>query len=230
MNRQFKRILGLVKKTGLTEYSRPRRNGILAINIVEGDELITAALTNGEQDIVLQTRSGMATRFNEREVRAVGRNSQGVRGVTLDGDDLLIGMVAVVRREAHLLVVCENGYGKRTDIEAFRIIHRGGKGVISIRTTERNGNAVTIMEVLDNDELIIVTRNGMLIRLPVQDIRPLGRVTQGVRLINLAEDDLVVDVERVPQGENEEIGELENGEDGIDEDENGAGDDSEMDV
>jgi len=196
---------GLVKKTELTEYSRPRRNGILAINIVEGDELITAAVTNGEQDIVLQTREGMATRFNEREVRAVGRNSQGVRGVSLEEGDYVIGMVAVVRREAHLLVVCENGYGKRTDIEAFRITHRGGKGVISIRTTERNGGAVTIMEVLDNDELIIVTRNGMLIRLPVQDIRPLGRVTQGVRLINLAEDDLVMDVERVPQGENEGI-------------------------
>ncbi len=199
---------GLVKKTELTEYSRPRRNGILAINIVEGDELITAVITNGEQDIVLQTHEGMATRFNEREVRAVGRNSQGVRGVSLEDNDLVIGMVAVVRREAHLLVVCENGYGKRTDIDAFRITHRGGKGVISIRTTERNGGAVTIMEVVDNDELIIVTRNGMLIRLPIQDIRPLGRVTQGVRLINLGDDDLVMDVERVPQGENDGIDEI----------------------
>jgi DNA gyrase subunit A len=215
---------GLVKKTALTEYSRPRRNGIVAINIVEGDKLISAVLTTGEQDIVLQTREGMAIRFNEREVRAVGRNSQGVRGITLDENDYVVGMVAVMRREAHLLVVCENGYGKRTDIDAFRIIHRGGKGVISIRTNERNGVAVTIMEVVDNDELIMVTQNGMLIRLPVHDIRPLGRVTQGVRLINLAEDDLVVDVERVPQGENEDIGEMENrnGEDRNGEEESGA--------
>jgi DNA gyrase subunit A len=200
---------GLVKKTELTEYSRPRRNGIVAINIIEGDELISAVVTSGEQDIVLQTREGMATRFNEREVRTVGRNSQGVRGISLEKSDWVVGMVAVMRREAHLLVVCENGYGKRTDIDAFRITHRGGKGVISIRTNERNGGAVTIMEVVDNDELIMVTQNGMLIRLPVHDIRPLGRVTQGVRLINLAEDDLLVDVERVPQGENEGIGEME---------------------
>lgn len=212
---------GLVKKTALTEYSRPRRNGIVAINIVEGDKLISAVLTAGEQDIVLQTREGMAIRFNEREVRTVGRNSQGVRGITLDENDYVVGMVAVMRHEAHLLVVCENGYGKRTDIDAFRIIHRGGKGVISIRTNERNGVAVTIMEVVDNDELIMVTQNGMLIRLPVHDIRPLGRVTQGVRLINLAEDDLVVDVERVPQGENEDIGE--NGEVGEVGVENGFG-------
>lgn len=199
---------GLVKKTDLTEYSRPRRNGINAINIVEGDELITASLTNGEQDIILQTREGMAIRFNEREIRAVGRSSQGVKGIDIGKDDYLVGMVAVVRSDAHLLVVCENGYGKRTDIDAFRIIHRGGKGVISIKTTERNGGVVTIMEVVDNDELIIVTQNGILIRLPIREIRPLGRVTQGVRLINLSSEDLVMDVERVPQGENGDIGEV----------------------
>ncbi len=199
---------GLVKKTDLTEYSRPRRNGINAINIVEGDELITVSLTNGEQDIILQTREGMAIRFNEREIRAVGRSSQGVKGIDLGKDDYLVGMVAVVRSDAHLLVVCENGYGKRTDIDAFRIIHRGGKGVISIRTTERNGGVVTIMEVVDNDELIIVTQNGILIRLPIRDIRPLGRVTQGVRLMNLGAEDLVMDVERVPQGENDDNGEI----------------------
>ncbi|MHB9027409.1 MAG: DNA gyrase subunit A [Candidatus Latescibacterota bacterium] len=204
---------GLVKKTALVEYSRPRRNGINAINIVEGDELITASLTNGQQDIILQTHAGMAIRFNEREIRAVGRTSQGVKGIDLGKDDYLVGMVAVMRSDAHLLVVCVNGYGKRTDIDAFRIIHRGGKGVISIKTTERNGDVVTIMEVVDNDELIIVTQNGILIRLPVQDIRPLGRVTQGVRLINLGADDLVMDVERVPQGENDDIGELEDEED-----------------
>jgi DNA gyrase subunit A len=199
---------GLVKKTELIEYSRPRRNGINAINIVEGDELISACLTNGEQDIVIQTHAGMAIRFNEREIRAVGRTSQGVKGITLEEDDYVVGEVAVIRQEADLLVVCENGYGKRTGIDAFRVIHRGGKGVISIKTSERNGDVVTIMEVVDNDELIIVTQKGILIRLPVQDIRPLGRITQGVRLINLGPDDLVMDVERVPQGENEDIGEL----------------------
>jgi DNA gyrase subunit A len=199
---------GLVKKTELTEYSRPRRNGINAINIIEGDELITASLTNGQQDIVLQTRDGIAIRFNEREIRAVGRTSQGVKGVELGDGDCVVGMAAVVRSDAHLLVVCENGYGKRTDIDAFRITHRGGKGIISIKTTERNGGAVTIMEVVDNDELIIVTQKGILIRLPIRDIRPLGRVTQGVRLMNLGTDDLVMDVERVPQGENDDNGEI----------------------
>ncbi len=203
---------GLVKKTDLTEYSRPRRNGINAINIVEGDELITACLTNGEQDIVIQTQLGMAIRFNEREIRAVGRNSQGVKGITLENDDLVVGAVAVMRPDAHLLVVCRNGYGKRTGIDAFRVIHRGGKGVMSIKATERNGDVVSIMEVVDNDELIIVTQKGILIRLPVQDIRSLGRVTQGVRLINLGADDLVMDVERVPQGENDDIEEIEDAE------------------
>lgn len=210
---------GLVKKTDLTEYSRPRRNGINAINIVEGDELISATLTNGGQDIVIQTQAGMAIRFNEREIRPVGRNSQGVKGISLESDDFVVGLVSVVRSDAHLLVVCRNGYGKRTDIDAFRVIHRGGKGVMSIRATERNGDVVTIMEVVDNDELIIVTQNGILIRLPVQDIRPLGRVTQGVRLINLGTDDLVMDVERVPQGENEDIGE---GEEIADDDDSGG--------
>ncbi len=210
---------GLVKKTPLIEYSRPRRNGINAINIVEGDKLITACITTGQQDIVIQTHDGMAIRFNEREIRSMGRTSQGVKGITIGEEDYVVGAVAVMRRDADLLVVCENGYGKRTGIDAFRITHRGGKGIISIKTTERNGGAVTIMEVVDNDELIIVTQNGILIRLPVQDIRPLGRITQGVRLINLGPEDLVVDVERVPQGENDDIEELGDGEDFGEEDE-----------
>ncbi len=204
---------GLVKKTPLSEYSRPRRNGINAIKIVEGDVLITASLTGGEQEIILQTAEGMAVRFNEREIRPVGRNSQGVRGLTLKKDDYVVGMVALTRMDTTLLVVCENGFGKRTDVDAYRLTHRGGKGVISIRTTERNGNVVSIMEVVDDDELFIVTEYGMLIRLPVADIRTIGRVTQGVKLINLAEDDLVVDVERGPAGANEDLGEngVENG-------------------
>ncbi len=200
---------GLVKKTSLSEYSRPRRNGINAIKIVEGDALIAAELTNGQQEIVLQTRCGMAIRFNEREIRAMGRTSQGVKGITLKKGDFVIGMVAIVRPEDTLLVVCKNGFGKRTDIDAYRLTHRGAKGVISIKASERNGDVVSIMNVVDDDELIIVTKGGILIRLPVHDIRTIGRVTQGVKLINLGEKDYVVDVERVPSGENEDIADVE---------------------
>jgi DNA gyrase subunit A len=201
---------GLVKKTALSLYSRPRKNGINAINIVEGDTLIGAEVTNGEQEIILQTRKGMAIRFNEHEIRPVGRNSQGVKGITLKPEDYVIGMVAIVRQDDTLLVVCENGFGKRTDIDAYRLTHRGGKGVISIKTSERNGGTVSIMAVVDDDELIIVTQGGILIRQPISDIRTIGRVTQGVRLINLGESDLVVDVERVPSGENDDINDQEN--------------------
>ena len=200
---------GLVKKTPLSAYSRPRRNGINAIYIVEGDSLIYAEVTNGKQEIILQTRNGMAVRCKETEIRPMGRNSRGVRGIRLKGDDYVVGMVAVVRQEDDLLVVCENGFGKRTSIDAYRLTHRGGKGVISIKTSLRNGGTVSIMEVVDDDELIIVTQNGILIRLPVQDIRSIGRVTQGVKLINLGKNDLVVDVERVPAGENEDIDDAE---------------------
>ena len=196
---------GLVKKTALSQYSRPRRTGINAINIVDGDELISAALTNGKQEIVLQSTNGMAIRFNESEIRTMGRTSQGVRGIKLDKNDHIVGMVAVTHPNATLLVISENGYGKRTDTEEYRLIHRGGKGVMSIRSSKRNGAVIGIMEVVDEDELIIVTRNGILIRVPVQDIRCIGRVTQGVRLINLTTDDSVVDVEVVPAGENEDI-------------------------
>jgi len=197
---------GLMKKTALSQYSRPRRNGINAINIVEGDALISVELTNGRQDILIQTRNGMAVRFNEQEIRPMGRTAQGVKGITLGKDDYVVGMVAVKRPDSTLLVVCENGYGKRTSIDEYRLIHRGGKGVISVRTSERNGRVVSIMEVVDDDELIMMTQNGIIIRLPVCDIRTIGRVTQGVRLINLDDDDRVVDVERVPTGHNEGIG------------------------
>ncbi len=200
---------GLVKKTALSEYSRPRRNGINAIKIVDGDALIAAEITSGEQEIVLQTKNGMAIRFNEREIRSMGRTSQGVKGITLKDDDVVIGMVAIVRPEDTLLVVCRNGFGKRTNIDAYRLTHRGAKGVISIKASERNGDVVSIMNVVDNDELIIVTHGGILIRLPVHDIRTIGRVTQGVKLINLGDKDVVVDVERVPSGENEDIADAE---------------------
>ncbi len=196
---------GLIKKTALEEYSRPRRNGINAINILDDDDLIAVELTNGAQDIVLQTRNGMAIRFNEQEVRSMGRTSQGVIGIRLEDGDAVVGMVPIKHADNTLLVVCENGYGKRTNVDAYRLIHRGGKGVISIKASDRNGKVVSIMDVVDEDELIIMTQHGILIRLPVHDIRCIGRVTQGVRLINLEPDDRVVDVERVPTGENEDI-------------------------
>ena len=210
---------GLVKKTPLIDYSRPRRNGINAINIVEGDKLIAADLTDGTQEIILQTSDGMAVRFNESEIRPVGRNSQGVRGINVQGKDYVVGMLAMKRTDGTLFVLCENGFGKRTGLDEYRLIHRGGKGVISIRATERNGKVVTIMEVVDDDELIVVTQNGIIIRLPVHDIRTIGRVTQGVRIINLDEEDCVVDVERVPAGENEDIEALDGDEIGDDGDE-----------
>jgi DNA gyrase subunit A len=223
-----------MKKTALTEYSRPRRNGINAINIVEGDALISAELTNGRQDILLQTRKGMAIRFNEQEIRPMGRTARGVKGVTLTRDDLVVGMLAVKRPDSTILVVCENGYGKRTVVDEYRLIHRGGKGVISIRASERNGRVVSIMEVVDEDELIIMTQKGIIIRLPIHDIRTIGRVTQGVRLINLEDEDLVVDVERVPSGSNDDIesrsiedaAEFDGDENGFDED----GDENEGDI
>ncbi|MCE5252099.1 DNA gyrase subunit A [bacterium] len=212
---------GLVKKTSLIEYSRPRRNGINAINILDEDALIDASLTNGKQEIVIQTRDGMAIRFKESEIRPVGRTSQGVIGIRLEKDDIVVGMVAVAHPNATLLVVCENGYGKRTDLDAYRLTHRGGKGIISIKTSTRNGGAVCMMEVVNDDELIIVTSGGILIRLPIVDIRTIGRVTQGVRLINLNSEDTVVDVARVPAGENEDIDDLGEMDEG--EDENGFG-------
>lgn len=225
---------GQMKKTALTEYSRPRRNGINAINIVEGDALISAEITNGRQDILLQTRNGMAIRFNEQEIRPMGRTARGVKGVTLTKKDLVVGMLAVKRPDSTILVVCENGYGKRTVVDEYRLIHRGGKGVISIRASERNGRVVSIMEVVDEDELIIMTHKGIIIRLPIHDIRTIGRVTQGVRLINLEEEDLVVDVERVPSGSNDDIesrsiedaAEFDGDENGFDED----GDENEGDI
>jgi DNA gyrase subunit A len=200
--------LGLIKKTPLSAYSNPRKGGIIAINIVEGDALIEAALTDGTQDILISTKLGQAVRFQEGEVREVGRNAQGVRGITLREGDEVVGMV-VVRREGTLLTVCENGFGKRSQISDYRITHRGGVGVIDIKTTERNGSVVAVKEVVDEDELMIISQKGILIRLPIRDIKVIGRNTQGVRMISLDGGDRVIDVARVIASE-------ENGENGSD--------------
>lgn len=188
---------GLVKKTVLPAYSRPRRGGIIAMNIMDDDRLIGAEVTSGSQEIVLATRNGQAVRFHEQDVRDMGRGTRGVRGISLDEGDEVVCMVVVQDAESTLLTVSAKGYGKRTGVSDYRLTRRGGKGVINIRTSERNGKVVAVRGVVDEDELIIVTLNGILIRQPIGEISSIGRNTQGVRLINLDEDDEVMDVARV---------------------------------
>ncbi|HDL01746.1 MAG TPA: DNA gyrase subunit A, partial [candidate division Zixibacteria bacterium] len=187
---------GQIKKTPLTAFSNPRKAGVNAMNLPSNDELIEATITDGEYEIVLATRMGMAIRFPEEKVRSMGRTAYGVRGINLAKNDYVIGMVAV-KRDSSLLVVSENGYGKRTKIDDYRMTNRGGKGVINMKASERNGEVVTIKEVLDQDELILMTQNGIANRQSVKDIKVIGRNTQGVRLIKLKGDDKVTDVARV---------------------------------
>ncbi len=193
---------GTIKKTELSAFSNPRRGGINAINIDEGDELIEATITDGTCDIVLGTKEGLAIRFPEDKVRSMGRTAYGVKGISLRGKDEVVGMV-VIKRDATLLVVTENGFGKRTPISDYRVTNRGGKGVINVKTSERNGKVVAIKEVLEDDELMIITEKGIIIRQPVKQIKEIGRNTQGVKLINLDEGDRVVDVARVVKSEEE---------------------------
>lgn len=191
---------GIIKKTLLSAFSNPRRGGINAMNIPDTDQLIEAKMTDGTCDIVLATREGQAIRFHEDKVRNMGRAAYGVKGITLDKDDRVIGMV-VVKRDATLLTVTENGYGKRTSISDYRVTNRGGKGVINIKATERNGKVVDIKEVVTDDELMLISQKGIIIRQPVKQISVIGRSTQGVRLINLTSGDKVMDVARVVTGE-----------------------------
>jgi DNA gyrase subunit A len=184
---------GIIKKTVLSDYGRPRRGGIIAVNLRDGDELIDSAITNGNQDIVLAKKNGRSIRFHEGDVRAMGRAATGVKGTTLVGDDEVVGMV-VVAAGATLLTVTENGFGKRSPLEDYPVKRRSGIGVINIKTTARNGKVVTIQEVKDNDQMMIITKNGIVIRCPISGISVIGRNTQGVRLINLEDDDKVVDV------------------------------------
>jgi DNA gyrase subunit A len=187
---------GAVKKTSLSAFSHPRRGGINAISIRSGDQLIEAQLTDGTQDIVLGTKIGKAIRFHESEVRSMGRTAAGVRGISLGKEDQVVGMV-VVRREGTLMVVTDKGFGKRSLISDYRITSRGGKGIITMKTNPKIGHMISIMDVLDNDDLLMITLNGLVIRQRVQDIKVLGRNTQGVHLIRLTDEDLVADVARV---------------------------------
>lgn len=198
---------GLVKKTVLPAYRRPRRAGIIAMNILDDDRLIGAEVTNGSQEIVLATRNGQAIRFHEHDVRDMGRGARGVRGISLEDDDEVVCMVVVQDADSTLLTVSAKGYGKRTGVSDYRLTRRGGKGVINIRTTDRNGKVVAVRGVEDEDELMIVTLNGILIRQPIHEISSIGRNTQGVRLINLDEEDRVIDVARVISPNNGDVSE-----------------------
>lgn len=187
---------GTIKKTVLSAYGNPKKGGIIAINLDEGDMLIGVKLTNGKQDIILGTEQGKAIRFSEENVRTMGRVTHGVKGITLKGDDRVRGMV-VVDETATLLTVCANGFGKRTDFSEYPAHHRGGQGVINIKTTDRNGNVVALIDVRDTDELIMITAKGMVIRTSVRTIRSIGRNTQGVTLFSVEEGDKLVSVARV---------------------------------
>ena len=196
---------GVVKKSGLDAYSRPRSNGIIAINIKEDDELLEAKLTTGNSEILMALRSGRAIRFEEGKVRSMGRTASGVRGVTLANEkDEVVGMVCVDSPDETILVVSERGYGKRTALDDYRITNRGGKGVKTLNISDKTGDLITIKAVTDEHDLMIINKNGITIRLEVASIRVMGRATQGVRLINLRPKDEIAAVARVPKGENEE--------------------------
>ncbi|MCZ4319996.1 DNA gyrase subunit A [Aequorivita viscosa] len=200
---------GQVKKTPLEQYSRPRTNGINAITIREDDELIEAKLTTGNSQVMLAVRSGKAIRFEEEKTRAMGRNASGVRGIRLgDESDEVIGMIAVDENDSDILVVSENGYGKRSSIEDYRITNRGGKGVKTINITEKTGKLVAIKNVTDEDDLMIINKSGIAIRMAVADLRVMGRATQGVRLIKVREDDAIAAVAKAMKNEDDD--ELEN--------------------
>jgi DNA gyrase subunit A len=185
---------GLIKKTSLEAYSRPRSNGINAITIVEGDELLSAQLTNGQCEVVMGTREGKAIRFNESTVRAVGRTAQGVRAVRIEAPNEVIGMVCVESAERDILVVSEKGFGKRSSLEDYRITNRGGKGVKTINITEKTGSLIAILAVDDENDFMIINKSGITIRLRVEDLRVMGRATQGVKLINLRGNDEIAAV------------------------------------
>ncbi len=196
---------GTIKKTSLEAYSRPRANGINAININEGDQLLEACLTSGTSEIVMALRSGRAIRFNESTVRPMGRTATGVRGITLGSEtDEVIGMISVDDPETTVLVVSEKGYGKRTDIEDYRVTNRGGKGVKTISVTEKTGSLVAVKGVNDTEDLMIINKSGIVIRISVEQLRVMGRATQGVRLINLKGDDEIASITKVDREEEEE--------------------------
>jgi DNA gyrase subunit A len=202
---------GIIKKTSLEAYSRPRANGVNAITVREGDELLEARMTNGQHEIMLAVRSGRAVRFKESTVRPMGRTASGVRGITLTGsDDMVIGMITVLHESEDVLVVSENGYGKRSAIGDYRITNRGGKGVKTINVTDKTGKLIALKDVSDQNDLMIITQAGNILRIPVSSLRVMGRATQGVRLINIKENDSIGSVAYVEVNEEDSIEETEN--------------------
>ncbi|MEP0822463.1 MAG: DNA gyrase subunit A [Ignavibacterium sp.] len=195
---------GMVKKVVLSEFSNPRRSGITAMGLKSGDKLNDVKLTTGNQDIILGTRLGMAIRFHEDEARAMGRSAAGVRGIRLGKGDRVVGAVTLHRNDTTILVATERGYGKRSQAEEYRISHRGGKGIITVKTSEKTGKMVAIKEVTDSDDIVVITTRGVVIRQHASDVRVAGRNTQGVRLIRLAEGDSVADVAAVVAEEEED--------------------------
>lgn len=187
---------GTIKKTVLSAYSNVRKGGINAINIVEGDELVDVKLTEGNNDIVIGTSNGMAIRFHEKDVRDMGRTATGVRGINLGKGDIVVAGI-VIKREATLLVATDKGFGKRSDISDYRITKRGGKGIITVKTGDKIGKMISMMEVNDNDELVVITTGGIVIRQSVSELRVMGRNTQGVRIIRLGEGDSIADIAKV---------------------------------
>ena len=194
---------GTIKKTVLSAYGNVRKGGIYAINLNKNDKLIEVKMTDGTNDIVLGTRNGFAIRFNEKDVRDMGRTATGVRGVKLGKDDKVVGLL-VIKRQGTILVVTEKGYGKRSDINDYRITRRGGKGVITVKTSDKVGKMIALMEVQDNDELVIISTHGMVIRQSVKDLRVMGRNTQGVRVIRLNDKDSIADIAKVISEDEEE--------------------------
>ena len=197
---------GVIKKTNIDAYSHPRKKGIIAINVREGDRLIAARFTDGNSDVMLALHSGRAIRFKEsEELRPMGRNAAGVRGITLAGpDDAIVGVLAIDNQRSNVLIVSQNGFGKRSLLEDYRITHRGGKGISTIKITEKTGNLVALKDVTDDDDLMIINRSGIAIRLHVDTLRILGRNTQGVKLIDLRKNDTIAAVCVVPRQDDEE--------------------------
>jgi DNA gyrase subunit A len=187
---------GIIKKTNLEAYSRPRKGGIIAINLHDDDKLIYVLMTDGNQNLLLATKNGMAVKFKEKDVRAVGRNATGVRAIRLKKDDEVVGIV-IAEDNMTLMTITENGYGKRTKISEYRLINRGGTGVINIITSTRNGKVATVFVTKDNQEFMTITRNGIAIRTNTSGISVIGRNTQGVRIMKLRENDKVVSATKI---------------------------------
>ena len=189
---------GVIKKTSLSAFSNPRKAGIIAINLSEGDQLISAGRSSGRDDVLLATRNGKSIRFSEDDARAMGRTATGVRGIALANDDEVIGM-EILSGDAQILTTTERGYGKRTPLDEYRPQKRGGQGIINIRANERNGDVIGIAQVVDDDDVMLITDSGKVLRCPVGGISSMGRATQGVRVMNLSDDEKLVSIARLAE-------------------------------